>query len=115
MATETATKTVKEFAVIETGGKQYTVSVGDVIDVELLPGEQREGDTVTFDKVLMVDNGSDATIGNPYIDGAKVSGTFQEEKKSKKLHVIRFEAKSNRSRKVGHRQKYARVKIDAIS
>ena len=103
-----------EFAVIETGGKQYIVSVGDVIDIELL-GEHAEGDTVEFDTVLMTDNGADTTIGDPYIKGAKVKATYVAEKKGKKLSIIRFEAKSNRSRKVGHRQKYAQVQIDAIS
>lgn len=104
----------KEFAIIETGGKQYAVSVGDVVDVELLKGEQKEGDEIAFDKVLMVDNGSDTTVGTPYIDGAKVTATYKEEKKGKKITIIRFESKSNRNRKQGHRQKYARVEIKSI-
>lgn len=108
------TEKASEFAVIETGGKQYIVSVGDVVEVERLPGELKEGDKVEFDKVLMVDNGSDTTIGTPYIDGAKVKGKYQGEKKGKKLSIIRFKAKSNRDRKIGHRQKYARVEIEAL-
>ncbi|MEZ4200728.1 MAG: 50S ribosomal protein L21 [Candidatus Paceibacterota bacterium] len=107
-----ATKT-EEFAVIETGGKQYVVSVGDVLDVELL-GDHKEGDTVEFDKVLMNDNGKDATIGTPYIDGAKVKAKYLGEKKGKKLSIIRFKAKSNRFRKVGHRQQYAQVEISSL-
>ena len=109
-------KTTKndEFAVIETGGKQYMVSVGDIVDVELLGGDLSEGDTVEFDQVLMVDNGSDTTIGDPYIKGAKVSATYMEEKKGKKLSIIRYKAKSNRDRKIGHRQHYARVKIESL-
>jgi len=103
----------EEFAVIETGGKQYMVSVGDTIDVELL-GEHEAGAQIEFDKVLMVDNGKDTTIGTPYIEGAKVTATYEGEKKGKKLSIIRFEAKSNRDRKIGHRQKYARVTINAI-
>lgn len=104
----------EEFAVIKTGGKQYVVAVGDVLEIERLKGEFKDGDKITFDKVLMVDNGKDATIGTPYIDGAKVSGTYQGEKKGKKLNIIRFESKSNRDRNIGHRQKYSVVKIDAL-
>ncbi len=103
----------KDFAVIETGGKQYTVSVGDILDVELL-GEYKEGDKITFDKVLLSDNGKDATIGTPYIDGAKVTASYVSLKKGPKLSILRFKAKSNRDRKIGHRQKYTRVKIETI-
>ena len=105
---------VREFAVIETGGKQYVVSVGDTLEVERLRGDLSEGDKIEFDKVLMVDNGKDATIGTPYIDGAKVQATYQGEKKGKKLNIIRFKAKSNRDRNVGHRQKYSKITIDAL-
>lgn len=101
------------FAVIETGGKQHMVAVGDVLDVELL-GEYKEGDAVDFDRVLLVDDGNDATIGTPYIKGAKVTATYQGMVKGKKLSIIRFKAKSNRDRKLGHRQKYARVQINSI-
>lgn len=114
--TKKATPTGKatEFAIIETGGKQYMVCVGDVLEVELL-GDLTEGDKVEFDKVLMVDNGSDTTIGEPYIKGAKVKATYQKEKKGQKITIVRYKAKSNRDRKIGHRQKYAQVKIDALS
>ena len=114
MKKETTTQS-SEFAVIETGGKQYMVSVGDVIEVELLSGELNSGDTVEFDKVLMVDNGTDTTIGAPYIKGAKVKATFQGVKKGVKLTIVRYKAKSNRDRKLGHRQKHAQVKIEALA
>lgn len=114
MATKQAAAQQEEFAVIETGGKQYIVAVGDIVDVERLPGEYAEGDTVEFENVVLVDNGTDATIGTPYIKGAKVTATYQGEKKGKKLSIIRFKAKSNRDRKIGHRQKYDRVKITAL-
>lgn len=104
-----------EFAVIETGGKQYMVSVGDVLNVELLGNSFKEGDKIEFDKVLMVDNGSDTTIGMPYIKGAKVKATYQGEEKGKKIRIVRYKAKSNRDRRIGHRQKYARVKIEALT
>lgn len=114
LATMTTQKATKEdFAVIETGGKQYIVSVGDVLDVELL-GEHEDGAKVEFDKVLMKDTGSKATIGTPYIDGAKVKATYHGLKKGTKLSIIRFKAKSNRDRKIGHRQHYSRVKIESI-
>jgi len=103
----------ENFSVIETGGKQYIVSVGDVIDVELL-GDHAEGDTVTFEQVLLSDDGSAATVGTPYIAGAKVTATYLGEVKGKKLTIVRFKAKSNRSRKLGHRQHYARVEITKI-
>ncbi len=112
------TKKSGEFAVILSGGKQYVVAVGDIIDVEQLAKEHKqqykEGDVVEFDKVLLVDNGMDATIGTPYIDGAKVKAIYQGEKKGKKLSIVRFKAKSNRDRKIGHRQKYDRVKIETL-
>jgi large subunit ribosomal protein L21 len=111
MATETAKKT--EFAVIETGGKQYIVSVGDVLDVELL-GDFEEGAAIEFDKVLLKDDGSSATVGAPYIGGAKVTATYKGLKKGPKLTILRYKAKSNRDRKIGHRQHYARVEVTAI-
>lgn len=114
MAKAKTTKKSKEIAVIETGGKQYIVSVGDILDVELM-GELKEGEKITFDKVLMVDNGKDATLGTPYIDGAKITATCQGLKKGEKITIIRYKAKSNRDRKIGHRQKYTRVKIDSLT
>lgn len=104
----------EEFAVILTGGKQYVVSVGDVLDVEILEAGLKEGDTIEFDKVLMVDNGKDSTLGTPYIKGAKVTATYQGIKKGEKVSIFRYKAKSNRDRRIGHRQHYARVKIEAF-
>lgn len=103
-----------EFAIIETGGKQYMVATGDVVDVELLGKDLKEGDKVEFDKVLMVDDGKDTTIGMPYIDGAKVKASYLGLEKGKKLHIVRYKAKSNRDRRIGHRQKYSRVRIETI-
>jgi large subunit ribosomal protein L21 len=108
MTTEAVKK--ENFSVIETGGKQYLVSAGDIIDVELL-GEHEEGAKIEFDKVLM----TDTKVGTPYVDGAKVTASFIETHKGKKLSIIRYKAKSNRDRKIGHRQKYTRVKIETIA
>lgn len=104
----------KEFAVIETGGKQYKVSVGDVLVIEKLPGEYKEGKKITFDKVMLVDNGKDTTIGTPYISKAKVEAVFQEEGKGKKVLVVQFKSKSRYHKKKGHRQPYTKVKITSI-
>jgi len=106
-----ATKT-DAFAVIETGGKQYIVTEGETLKVELL-GDHKEGDTITFDTVLMTDDGSSAKIGTPYT-GSKVTATYLGEKKGPKLSIIRYKAKSNRDRKLGHRQTYAEIKIEKI-
>ena len=98
-----------EFSVIQTGGKQYIVSVGDVLEVERL-GDFNEGNTIEFDKVLM----NSKEVGTPHVKGAKVKAEFVAEKKGQKLSIIRFKAKSNRSRKIGHRQTYSRVEIISI-
>jgi large subunit ribosomal protein L21 len=107
-----ATETTAPFAVIATGGKQYVVRQGDVLDVELL-GEHKEGDTITFDTVLMSDDGKSSKIGTP-TTGGKVTATYLGEKKGKKLTIIRYKAKSNRDRRLGHRQHYAQIKIEKI-
>jgi len=105
---------MKEFAVIQTGGKQYDVSVGDVLKIEKLPDPSKEGDLVIFDKVLLVDNGQDTTVGTPYIAGAKVSGKIEEIGRSKKILVVKYKAKSRHLKRRGHRQPYIKVRIDSI-
>lgn len=113
MATKTAKKTASDaFAVIATGGKQYVVSAGDVILVELL-GEYKAGDKIEFDTVLMTDDGKTAKIGTPST-GTKVKATYVGEKKGPKLTIVRYKAKSNRDRRIGHRQHYAEVKIESV-
>ncbi len=104
----------EEIAVIKTGGKQYIVAVGDILDVELLGVARLPGDKVEFDQVLMVDNGKDVTLGTPFIKGAKVTAIYEGEKKGPKVTIMRYKAKSNRDRKIGHRQHYARVKIESL-
>ncbi|OGG61321.1 50S ribosomal protein L21 [Candidatus Kaiserbacteria bacterium RIFCSPHIGHO2_02_FULL_49_34] len=102
------------FAVIETGGKQYKVAVGDVLDVELLGGELNEGDDVSFDKVLLTETNGDTKIGTPYLAGVKVSAKYVGLAAGPKITIVRYQQKSNRDRKQGHRQKYSRVEITAI-
>lgn len=103
-----------EFAVIKTGGKQYKVSVGDTVNIEKVRGEFKEGDKITFDKVLLVDNGKDTTIGTPYIDGAKVEAVLEKIGRAKKVTVIKYKQKSRYYKKNGHRQPFFKVKIAAI-
>lgn len=110
MATETTN--TAPFAVIATGGKQYVVREGDTLQVELL-GDHKEGDKIEFDSVLMTDDGKASKIGTP-TTGTKVQATYLGEKKGKKLTIIRYKAKSNRDRRIGHRQHYAEIKIDSI-
>ena len=100
------------FAIIETGGKQYTVEEGSVIHVEKLPFE--EGETVDFDKVLYIGGEEDAKIGKPYVEGAKVQGTVEKQGKNKKVIVYKYKAKKDFHKKKGHRQPYTRVKITGI-
>ena len=100
------------YAIIATGGKQYQVAEGDVIKVEKLGAA--EGDTVDFDQVLAVNNGS-LVLGNPTVSGAKVSATVVEEGKNRKVVVYRYKRKSGYHKKNGHRQLYTKVKIEKIN
>ena len=104
----------KEFAIIETGGKQYMVAEGDTVKIEKLSDVQKVGDSVVFEKVLLVDNGSDTSIGDPYIKGASVSAAVTKIARRKKVVVIKYKAKSNYFKKRGHKQPYVEVKISAI-
>ena len=105
---------MKEFAVIQTGGKQYKVKTGDEIKIEKILGDHKEGDKVVFDKVLLVDNGSDTTIGTPYIDGAKVTGSITKIGRLPKIDVIKYKQKSKYFKKNGHKQPYFQVKIEGL-
>lgn len=103
-----------EFAVIQTGGKQYKVSKGATLSIEKLAGEHKEGDKITFDKVLLVDDGKDTTIGTPYIDGAKVSAEIVQIGRGRKILVVKYKQKSRYLRRNGHRQPFFKVKITGI-
>lgn len=103
-----------EFAVIKTGGKQYKVSKDSVVTIEKIKGEYKKGDKVVFDKVLLVDNGKDTTLGTPFIDGAKVEGEILVIGRAKKLLVMKYKQKSRYLKRNGHRQPYFKVKITSI-
>jgi len=103
-----------EFAVIQTGGKQYKVSKGSVVSIEKIIGEYKKGDKLIFDKVLLVDDGKDTTIGTPYIVGAKVDAEIMEIGRSRKVMVIKYKQKSRYLKRNGHRQPFFKVKIVSI-
>ncbi len=100
------------YAIIETGGKQIKVTEGQEIYIELLNTEA--GETVTFDRVLMV-GGDDIKVGSPMLDGATVTGKVDKHGKGKKITVYKYKPKKNYRRKQGHRQPYTKVVIDKIN
>ncbi|HEY4527322.1 MAG TPA: 50S ribosomal protein L21 [Candidatus Paceibacterota bacterium] len=102
-----------KIAIIETGGKQYVVENGNVLQVEKITGTSK-GSKVTFDKVLLTDDGSKVALGAPYITGAKVTAELIEEGKDDKVRVIRYRQKSRYFKKKGHRQPYAKIKITGL-
>lgn len=104
-------KTLK--AIIVTGGKQYTVSEGDVIYVEKLNAEA--GDAVTFDQVLAIVNGKETVFGTPVVDGASVKGSVVKNGRGKKVRVYKMKPKKGYRRTQGHRQPYTKVQIDSIT
>lgn len=103
-------------AVIATGGKQYLVSEGSTITIEKIKGAKdiQKGDTLTFDEVLMTDDGKATTLGAPTVSGASVSGTVHSVGRAKKVTVIRYKAKSRYFKKKGHRQPFIKVTIDKV-
>ncbi|MGN0317224.1 MAG: 50S ribosomal protein L21 [Lachnospira sp.] len=100
------------YAIIATGGKQYTVSEGDVINVEKL--DVNAGDTVTFDQVLFVNNG-EAKVGDPTVAGATVTASVVEQVKGSKVIVYKYKRKTGYHKKNGHRQSFTQVKIEKIN
>lgn len=100
------------YAIIATGGKQYKVAEGDIIRIEKLGVDA--GETVTFDRVLAVNNG-ELTVGQPTVAGATVSATVVKEAKAKKVIVYKYKSKTGYHKKNGHRQLYTQVKIDKIN
>ena len=98
-------------AIFVTGGKQYKVSEGDVIYVELL---NTESETVEFDNVLMTIDGDNVTVGAPNVEGAKFTAKVLKNGKGKKIMVFKFKAKKNYRRRQGHRQPYTKLQIEKI-
>ena len=99
------------YAVIETGGKQYRVQEGDVITIEKIKAEV--GETVAFDKVLVLNDGKETKVGTPYLDAA-VTGSVVEHGKGQKVIIFKYKAKKDYRKKQGHRQPYTMVKIESL-
>lgn len=101
------------YAIIRTGGKQYQVTAGDSLRVEKLVGEV--GDTVELDDVLLVADGEDLKVGQPVVDGAKVTAQIVEQGKGKKIIVFKKKRRKGYKLKKGHRQLYTALEIKGIS
>lgn len=102
---------MSKYAIIETGGKQYRVQEGDVLDVELLGSD----DKYTFDKVVFVQNGSTPMIGLPYVPKCSVQAEIVGLAKGPKVIAFKYKKCKNYRKTIGHRQKYSRVKITKIA
>ena len=101
------------FAVFSSGGKQHRVTEGEVIKLEKLTAEP--GAEVVFDKVLIVANGDEVTVGQPYVDGGKVTAEVLCHDRNKKIRVIKFKRRKDYLRRQGHRQWFTQLKITGIS
>jgi len=101
------------YAVIASGGKQYRVEEGQVINLELLDGEV--GKSVNFDKILMIADGEKINVGKPYIEGAKVAAEVLEHGRAKKINILKFKRRKHHMKRQGHRQGFTQVKITSIA
>lgn len=101
------------YAVIATGGKQYRVEQGDILRVEKL--DAQEGDTIDFDKILMLGAGDDVAVGAPYIEGGKVSAEVLAQGRTKKIEIIKFKRRKHHRKQMGHRQSYTELLIKEIT
>ena len=101
------------YAIVQTGGKQYRVTNGDVITVEKL--EVEAGQTVILDKVILIsDENGQLTVGAPYIEGAGVETTVVENGKAPKVYAYKYKAKKDSKKKIGHRQPYTKLEVWGI-
>ncbi len=101
------------YAVIESGGKQHRVKEGETLKLEKI--ELATGETVEFDKVLLVGEGESVKIGAPYVDGGKVTAEIVEQGRHKKVKIMKFRRRKHSMKQAGHRQWYTEVKITAIN
>ena len=108
-----ATSGFTGYAIIETGGKQYRVAVGDTLSVEKLPVEP--GSSITFDRVLMVSGDGSTRVGTPLVPGATVQAEVEEQYRGPKIVVFKYRPKKRYRRRTGHRQSLTRVAITAIN
>ncbi|MGI9322899.1 MAG: 50S ribosomal protein L21 [Pseudomonadales bacterium] len=101
------------YAVIESGGKQHRVEAGEILRLEKLDAEA--GSKIAFDKVMLIGEGDQVTIGTPYVEGGKVSAEVVAQGLGDKITIIKLKRRKNYRRKAGHRQRYTEVKITDIS
>jgi len=101
------------YAVIQTGGKQYRVAEGDTLRIEKIPAD--EGAAVELDKVLMVADGDAVRVGQPYLDGGKVTATVKSHGRAKKVTIIKFRRRKHHMKHQGHRQWFTELTITGIS
>lgn len=100
------------YALIETGGKQYRVQKDDVLFIEKLNAQ--EGETVTFEKILLVNKDGETVVGKPVVQGAKVTAKVLAHGRGKKITVFKYKPKKNYKKKQGHRQPFTKVQIESI-
>ncbi len=100
------------YAVIQTGGKQYTVSKGRVLKFETLSAEP--GETVDFNEVLFIGGDAESKIGSPLLQGAKVTGKVISHGRAKKIHIFKHKRRKHHTKRMGHRQNYTEVEITDI-
>lgn len=100
------------YAVIQTGGKQYRVKPGDKLKVESLDAEA--GQEVSFDRVLLVQSEGGIQVGQPFLVGAKVTGTVTMNGRHPKVRIIKFRRRKHHMKRMGHRQHYTEVRINEI-
>ncbi|MCG2635080.1 MAG: 50S ribosomal protein L21 [Gammaproteobacteria bacterium] len=101
------------FAVVETGGKQYRVEQGTVLRVEKLAGEV--GDSLELDRVLLLADGDDISVGKPLVEGARVTAKVRTHGRGKKVRIIKFRRRKDSMTTQGHRQSYTEIEITGIS
>jgi len=101
------------YAVIKTGGKQYKVTAGDIVKVEKL--DVNEGKSIKISDVLMVADGDDVTVGNPYIKGAKVTAKVESHGRGPKIKIVKFRRRKHNRKQMGHRQAYTALSITDIA
>ncbi|MGR9073737.1 MAG: 50S ribosomal protein L21 [Gammaproteobacteria bacterium] len=101
------------YAVIQTGGKQYRVEEGATLKIEKLDVES--GGSVEFDKVLMIQSDDGVKVGQPFVDGGRVTATVTSQGRHKKIKIIKFRRRKHHMKQMGHRQYYTEVRITGIS
>ena len=101
-------------ATIQTQGRQFTISAGDILKVNLFPNTEA-GDLIDINEVLMIGEGEDARFGTPYVEGASVKATILENKKDKKITVFKKKRRQGYKRRRGHRQHLSIIKIESIN